>query len=94
MRTAERQLLYSDVFGTRAPKSIQTLDGEFVSKTDFDLMCFHAIKVKDEAIARGMTISAEIVCNNCSKESYMKPAQEILTARDNKVWRNGGKMSD
>ena len=51
--------------------------------------------IQDEAIAHGMTISAEIIVENNQPvfdlptrlETRKALGQAILTARDNKVWR-------
>lgn len=61
----------------------------------------------DEAIAHGMTLSADITDGETYAVWPVRTVEEtahdtacldvktaILTARDNKVWRNGGKMSD
>lgn len=52
-------------------------------------------QIQDEAIAHGMTLSAEIVSKHWNsqydlvnqKAQASRSEQSILTARDNKVWR-------
>ena len=62
-----------------------------INKAFFDLLR----EIQDEAIAHGMTLSAEIVSKHWNsqydlvnqKAQASRSEQSILTARDNKVWR-------
>ena len=105
MRTAEEKITRGKLLSVAIAK-VMYCDQEGEHSKD-ELIVALCEKYLDEAVAHGMTLSAEIarnkvvecpkfdtpnLCDSC--KTLMVFADDLLTARDNKVWRNGGKMSD
>ena len=100
MRTAEEKITRGKLLSVAIAK-VMYCDQEGEHSKD-ELIVALCEKYLDEAVAHGMTLSAEIAKDGQSDSVLCAHYNlgrhdcfiEIANARDNKVWRNGGKMSD